>query len=95
MEEIIEDKVELLPLMTIGQSKSIQWFRYRVGRITGSQFRLVIHTDSHQPSLSLLSSICYSDMHAFSNKATKWGCENETEPLQSYKVINAQGLIIS
>ena len=37
-------------------------------------------------------------MHAFSNEATKWGCEHEMEALQSYKAKNAQahhGLIAS
>ena len=36
MDEITEDKVEQLAQMTIDQSKSIQWFHYRAGRITVS-----------------------------------------------------------
>ena len=98
MEEITEDNVEQLAQMTIDQSRSKQWFRYRAGRITASRFRQVIHTDPHKPSLSLLSSICYPDVQGFSNEATKWGCEHEMEALQSYKAKNAQahhGLIVS
>ena len=94
MEEVTKDKVERLAQMTINQSRSKHWFRYRAGRITASRFRQVIHTDPHQPSLSLLSSICYPDVHAFSIEATKWGCEHEMEALQSYKVKNAKPIMV-
>ena len=53
--------------------------------ITASRFRQVLHTDPHQPSLSLLKSICYPQIHKFSTKATTWGCEHEKDGLLTYK----------
>ena len=63
--------------MTFEQSKSKQRFLYRDGKITASWCRQVLHTDPHKPSLSLISNICYPDVHSFSNEATQWGSEQE------------------
>ena len=95
---ITEDKVERLAKMTVQKSKSKQWFHYRARRITASRFRQVLHTDPHKPSLSLISNICYPDIHSFSNEATQWGCENEMEALKAYKARNGQvhdGLVLA
>ena len=77
--------VDHLEKLTREQSKSKNWFLYRAGRITASWLKQVICTDPHQPSLSLLKSVCYPDIHRFSNKATAWGCEHEKEALQLYQ----------
>ena len=77
--------VDHLDQLTRGQSKSKHWFHYRAGRITASRFKQVIQTDPHQPSLSLLNSICYPDIHRFSTQATSWGCEHEKDGLLAYK----------
>lgn len=45
----------------------------------------MLHTDYHQPSLSLLKSICYPEIHRFSTKASTWGCEHEKDVLTAYK----------
>ena len=84
-EEVTQAIVDHLEMMTRNQSKSRDWFRYRAGRITASCFRQILHTDPHQPSVSLLKSICYPDTHRFSTKVTIWGCEHEKDALQAYK----------
>ena len=71
--------------MTCGQSKSKHWFHYRAGRITASQFKQVLHTDLHQPSLSLLNHICYPDLYKFSNEAISWVCEHDKDAFLDYK----------
>ena len=71
--------------MTCKQAKWNLWFQYRAGRITASWFKQVLGTDPHQPSLSLLSSICYPDIHKFSTPVTSWGCKHEKEALLAYK----------
>ena len=83
--EVIPVMVAHLVHLTQAQSKSRNWFQYRAGRITASRFRQVLHTDPHQPSLSLLKSICYPNIYKFSTKATTWGCEHEKDALQAYK----------
>ena len=50
---MVDHRVQL----THEQSKSKNWLRYRAGRITVSRFRQVLHTDPHQPSISLLKRI--------------------------------------
>ena len=71
--------------LTLRQSNSASWFRYRAGRVTASRFRQVLHTDPHKPSLSLLKSICYPEVNRFSTRATKWGCKHEKDALLAYK----------
>ena len=77
--------VDHLDQITCNQSKSKQWFWYKTGRITTVWFKQVLHTDSHQPSLSLLNSICYPEIHKFSTQSTYWGCEHEKDVLLAYK----------
>ena len=60
---ITEDKVECLAnKMTVKQSTMVH---HRAERITASRFMQVLHTDPHKPSLSLISNICYPDVHSF------------------------------
>ena len=90
--------VSRLAQLTRDQSKSKLWFQYRARRITASRLRQVLHTDPHQPSLSLLKSICYPEINRFSTQATSWGCEHEKEALLAYKaqmVTNHGGFEIS
>ncbi len=84
-ENITPTMVQSLVNLTSDQSKSKHWFQYRAGRVTASRFRQVLHTDTHQPSVSLVKHICYPDVHRFSNPATAWGCEHEKSALQAYK----------
>ena len=76
--------VDHLEQITRQQSRSKNWFLFRAGRITASRLKQVLHTDPHQPSLSLLKSVCYPEIHRFSSKATSWGCEHEKIALQTY-----------
>ena len=77
--------IDHLAQLTCKQSNSREWFKHRAGQITASRFRQVLHTHCHQPSLSLLKSICYPEIHRFSTKATTWGCEHEKDALSAYK----------
>lgn len=65
-EKVTPAMVDHLNHITRDQSKSKHWFDYRAGRITASRVKQVISTDPHQPSLSLLNSLCYPDIHKFS-----------------------------
>ena len=84
-EKVTPAMVDHLDQITCNQSKSKQWFWYKTGRITTSRFKQVLHTDPHQPSLSLLNSICYPEIHKFSTQSTSWGCEHEKDALLAYK----------
>ena len=84
-EKVTPVMVDRLEQVTREQSKSKHWFRFRAGRITASQLKQVLHTDPHQPSLSLLKSVCYPEIRRFSTKATSWGCTHEKDALEAYK----------
>lgn len=84
-EEVSPAMADHLEVLTRSQSKSREWFRYRAGRITASRFRQILHTDPHQPSVSLVKNVCYPEIQKFSTKATVWGCEHEKDALQAYK----------
>ena len=49
----------------------------------------VVHTNPHQPSLSVVRRICYSEEYKFTSKATQYGCENERDARETYKVAMA------
>ena len=76
--------VEHLLALTNSQSKSKSWFQYRAGRITASHFCQVLHTNLHQPSVSLLKTICYTEIHKFSAPSTFWGIEHEKDGFEAY-----------
>lgn len=71
--------------LTRAQSLSSRWFKYRNGRITASRFHAVLHTKLHQPSISLLKNICYSEVSAFRSAQCDWGCSHERDALKAYK----------
>ena len=71
--------------LTRGQAKNKQWFKYRAGRITASQFHQVCHTDPHQPSLSLVRKVCYPESYRFTTDATAYGSTHEDQAIEAYK----------
>ena len=70
--------------MTRTQADSRQWYHQRAGRVTASKLRQVLHTDSSQPSLSLITSICYPVTYKAMPVACKYGCEHESIAREKY-----------
>ena len=56
----------------------------RAGRITASKMKAVYSTDPSNPAQSLISSICYPQLHKFTTAATTWGCEHEAIARMAY-----------
>ena len=46
--------------------------------------KAVYSTDPSNPAQSLISSICYSQLHKFTTAATTWGCEHEAIARMAY-----------
>ncbi|KAL3854701.1 hypothetical protein ACJMK2_013959 [Sinanodonta woodiana] len=57
---VSKEEASYLEKETRGQSNSLFWHRYRVGRITASNLYRVCHTSISQPSLTVLKTICAS-----------------------------------
>lgn len=70
---------------TLQQSKKNNWFKFRAGRITASNFKTASRTSVEKPSLSLIKSICYPLKALFKAKATSWGIKYEDEAFQEYQ----------
>ena len=70
--------------MTRLQADSQLWFQQRAGRITASKLRQVLHTDYSQPSVSLVSSICYPETHKARSAACQCGCKHENIAREKY-----------
>ena len=77
--------VNNLEMVTRKQTKSEEWFRYRVGRITASRYRQVLHTPISKPSYSLLKAVCYPESAVFRSPATEWGCQHENDAIARYR----------
>ena len=58
---ITEEMAVLVELETRDQSNCKLWFTYRAGRITASRMKSVCHTDSSNPSQSLVKTIVYPE----------------------------------
>jgi len=70
--------------MTRTQAESRHWYHQRAGRVTASKLRQVLHTDSSQPSFSLITSICYPETYKGMPVACKYGCEHESRARDQY-----------
>ena len=86
--KITEDMAKAVELETRQQSKTNLWFKYRAGRVTASRMKAVCHTDSTNPSQSLVKSICYPDAFTFTSKQTNWGCKHEKQARERYTASN-------
>lgn len=52
--------------------------------MTASKMKAVYSTDPSNPAQSLISSICYPQLHKFTTAATTWGCEHEAIARMAY-----------
>ena len=86
--EVTKEMSELVEKETRLQSKSSLWYKYRAGRITSSSIKAVCHTDSTNPSQSLVKSICYPEEFAFTSKQTNWGQKQEKAAKELYLKID-------
>ena len=74
---ITDEEADNIETHTRNQARNTAWFMQRAGRITASKMKSVCCTDVSNPAKSLISSVCYPQLHKFSTKATTWGCEHE------------------
>ena len=81
---VSEEEARNCQIATQQQAKNKLWFNFRAGRITASRAKRACRTSSENPSKSLITDICYPFAKAFSNKATKWGCEHEQDAKNEY-----------
>ena len=74
-----------LEMSTRKQSACLQWFNHRVGRITASTVRAVLHTSIGQPSPSLLKRICSTSYNSqATSPAIEWERRNESTARDEY-----------
>ena len=86
--EVTKEMSQLVEKETRLQSKSSLWYKYRASRITSSSMKAVCHTDSTNPSQSLVKSICNPEEFAFTSKQTNWGQKQEKAAKELYLKIN-------
>ena len=60
------------------------WFQQRSGCTTASTLKVTVHSNTSQPSQSLIMSICYPESRQFYSKATSWGCKHERTAGDAY-----------
>jgi len=71
---ITEEEANLIETHTHNQTKNTA---LHFGQITASKIKSVCGTDVSNPAQSLISSICYPQLHKFTTRATTCGCEHE------------------
>lgn len=73
------DTVKWVESATRSQSKSDLWHWVRIGRITASVLKNVVHTSNEfpPPKLTTLKSICHPYLQKFETPATSYGRRNE------------------
>ncbi len=83
-------EVNVVEEQTRSQSNSSLWYRMRSGRITASRFKSACHTNPANPSLSLITSICYPETAIFKTAGTAWGCEHEKFAISKYIEVSVE-----
>ena len=81
---LTEEMAKQVELETRQQASSKLWYKYRAGRVTASNMKSVCHTDSANPSQSLIKRICYPELFVFTSKQTEWGKKHETIARERY-----------
>lgn len=69
---LTDEMAKLVEQETRDQSKSKLWFTYRAGRITASRMKSACHTNTANPSQSLVKAVAYPEAFKFSSDATSW-----------------------
>lgn len=82
--QIPEDYQAKVQKLTLMQSLSSSWYKYREGLITASNFKRVCCTNVLKPSLSLIKTICYPVKMSFYSKATEYGLRKEKNARKEY-----------
>ena len=77
--EVTQEQADAVEASTKSQSKSPLWFNMRSGRITASRFKAVSCTSTASPSISLIMSICHTEMNKF-----RTACEHDEEARRKY-----------
>lgn len=83
---VTREQNDFLESQTRKQSSSPFWYKYRVGRVTASNFYSVCHTDQSKPSMTLIKKMCNSDEYSriFTSAATEWGKQKEETARKDY-----------
>lgn len=61
------------------QAQSKIWFQQRAGRVSTSQLKAAVVTNTAQPSQSLINTTCYPESVYFKSEATTWDCKYEEQ----------------
>ena len=79
-------EIKFLEGQTRKQSDSRFWYKYRIGRVTASNFYAVCHTNIDNPSMSLVKKLSNSEEYrkVFTGVQTKWGKRKEDTARKSY-----------
>ncbi|KAL3889805.1 hypothetical protein ACJMK2_002133 [Sinanodonta woodiana] len=86
---VSKEEASYLEKETRGQSNSLFGHRYRVGRITATNFYRVCHTSISQLSLTVLKTICasYGNKMPFYSAARTWGTKHEHTAKMEYSAL--------
>lgn len=79
-----QNELNEIERLTQDQSDSKQWYRFRAGRVTASQFYKVCRTSLLKASVSLIERICWPEKFIFESKQTNHGKKNEPYARSDY-----------
>ena len=79
-------KSTFLKVKKENKSDSPFWYKYRIGRVTASNFYAVCHTNPENPSMSLVKKLCNSEEYRkiFTSAATECGKRKEETARKDY-----------
>ena len=80
-----DSDIEIVKQDTRDKAKGPGFFRHRAGRIGASVSGAVYHSNTAQPSQSLIKSICYPHLYKVNSKAIKHGCKYEEYAIKAYE----------
>lgn len=87
--QIPANYIKMIETLTVQQKDCWLWGKHRVGRITGSVFKLVCRTNVKKPAKSTIMRICYPELNRTTSKAMQYG--NDMEAIARKMFIDGMG----
>lgn len=85
-----QDVIDYIEKVTNDQHSCHLWYKFRIGRVTGSTLMKVCRTTILAPAISTIERICHPERNMFQNAQVRYGKEHEVLAREEY--VNASRL---
>lgn len=85
--EVTENDISIIEKTTRGQAANANWFKFKKGRISGSNIGDVMKMRTLTSNITVLKKICYPNSTNFSTAATRYCYSCEKDAIRAYCIL--------